>query len=605
MFTAYRIAIAVSLTNQVSSVLGLIARDFAKTELAAQGLKRELKSIALLTTTGAMLGGLGYAGLRLTESLVKPATEYAHQLNIMNMAGLSHVEIAQAVGDAWRNTSAIITTTATSNLRMLLDLRNVLGNLAEAQAALPIVSKMQAVMASSSEAGVRQVASDNFAFSLAKALDIRGAATNPARFESEAGAMAQVITAFQGRVTPQMFQSVFAYARQAKFGLSPEFAYQILPTLMLEYAQGQNSQGGGSRGVGPALAAFSRLTLQGYINKKAMPELQALGLLDAHSALRTTTSGTTAGPMTAAGLAAANPFMWVQSVLMPAIERKFGGHATQQQITQEILSITRGNQLASQIILEFALKSSNFLRDQGIIRGAMPYGQAYQQAMRNDPNFAYSALGAQWENLKTAFGTTVIPIIVPGIIALTKALNDFGRWAQEHPRIAEDLTVSFTALSGAMAIGGTVLVLSQAFKALGLILSVGGLAPAALSALGVNLGAVAVGFARMAGPLALVAGALALLGPSKSFTESQEDWLHAHGLGDKSGAGSRLGGWVDSVAEAIKRALHGTSVQMDGKEVGKIVSDHQADEMSKPPADTARVDNRVAPVWPNYSFQQP
>ena len=707
MFTAYKIGITVALTNQVSSALGMIARDFVKTEAAATALKGRLKEIALLATSGAILGGLGYAGLRLTESLVKPATEYAHQLNIMNMAGLSHVEVAQAIGDAWRNTSTIITTTATGNLRMLLDLRNVLGSLAEAQAALPIVSKIQAVMASSSEEGVRRVASDNFAFNMAKALDIIGAARSPAEFERQAGMMSQVITAFQGRVTPAMFQSVFAYARQAKFGMSPEFMYQILPTLMLEYAQGTGGAGGGSRGVGPALAAFSRLTLQGYINKKAMPELQALGLLDASSALRTTTSGTTAGPLRGADLAAANPFLWVQRVLMPAIEQRYGGNATREQITQEIQGITRGNQLASQIILEFALKSQNFLRDQSIIRGAMPYGQAYQQALRNDPNFAYAALSAQWENLKTAFGTTVIPILIPGIIGLTGALNTFGRWTEAHPRIAEGLTTSFVALSAAMAFSGMVLTMAAGFRAIGLVLTVGGLAPKALTVLGANLGAAAIGFARMAGPLALVVGALALLGPSKSFTGSQQDWLRGRNLGDQSGPGDRLGAWwhglfspsaagqagsgsasqanasirvapghhwdprldggaastllqwfgsksgadwmgqsfrsllpgaysggamisvapgrswdpaldmpgakdlmqwfgskagVEWLAEAFKRALHGTSVQLDGKEVGQIVTDHQTNELRKPPADSSTLDTRLSPVWPNYVF---
>ncbi len=206
----------------------MITRDLGRTNAAAMTLQRNMREIKLIGGAGMVLGGLGYAGLKLTETLVKPATEYAHQLNIMNMAGLKHAEIAEAVSAAWKNTSTVITTTATQNLRTLLDLRNVIAetnttgltpqiNMDVALRQLPIVSKIQAVMAASSEVGVRKAASDNFAFSMAKALDIVGAAVNPAEFEKQAAMMAKVITAFQGRVTPQQFQGVFQYARQAKY----------------------------------------------------------------------------------------------------------------------------------------------------------------------------------------------------------------------------------------------------------------------------------------------------------------------------------------------------------------------------------------------------
>ena len=153
---------------------------------------------------------------------------------------------------------------------------------------------------------------------------------------------------------------MFQYARQAKYGLSDEFKYEILPTMMLESNTSGASQGGGSRGVGPQLAAFNRFWVQGMVNKKSMPELQALGLVNAHTALRTTTQGTTVGPLKGTDLALSNPFQLVQQVLMPAIERKFGGHATNEQIEFEIMKIGRGNQLATQAMLEFALEGGEF-----------------------------------------------------------------------------------------------------------------------------------------------------------------------------------------------------------------------------------------------------
>jgi len=317
----------------------MISRKFVETDLEAKKLQTTLRNIGILGIGGAGLVAMGEVGLRAFRGLTDAAREYAHQVNIMNMAGLGQVEIAQGVSAAWKNTGDVITSSATNNLKMLLDLRNVLGSMEFAQRELPVVSRIQAVLASSSESSIRKIASDNFAFTMAKALDVIGAAKDPATFQAQAEQMSKVITAFQGRVTPTMFQSVFAYARQAKYGLDTEFLYQILPTLMLEYAQGgAHSSGGGSRGVGPGIAAFSRLVLQGYVNRKAVPELEELGLLSPGAeermkggkrggrttevfetsaggrtvlherALKTTTPGTTIEPMKGHELAARNPF---------------------------------------------------------------------------------------------------------------------------------------------------------------------------------------------------------------------------------------------------------------------------------------------------------
>ena len=477
--------------------------------------------------TGLVAGTAGYLGVRLFSDVIKPANAYAHQLNILNMAGLQHVEMANAIAAAWKNTSTVITTTATDNLRTILDLRNVLTDegfkkgdpvtLQTALQQLPIVSRIQAVLASSSESGVRKVAADNFSFSMAKALDIVGAARSPADFEKQATAMAKVITAFQGRVNPQMFQSVFAYARQAKFGLGDEFKYELLPSLMLEYAQGSASQGGGSRGVGPALGAFSRLVLQGYINKKAMPELERLGLIRPGASLRTTTSGTTTGPMVGAALARENPYEWVQQVALPAIMHRLGPNATQNQLIAEIQEITRGNQLASQLILEFALKQKNFLRDQAIIQGAMAPDRAYLSAMRHDPNFAYAALAASWGNLETAFGKGVVPLMVPVIVDLTRALNDLARWADRNQALAGTITGLVGALSGFLLLGGTLAIARVALRGFGTLFGAGGLSAGTM---GIAAGRVAgmagaageLGTATDAASIAIGAGSAGLIG---------------------------------------------------------------------------------------------
>src|SRR5574340_1097828 len=302
MFEAYKIGIRLSLINGVSTgLIGLVSQfntlhhKVKDSTGAVTELEKRFAGLKKMTLIGGAMAGVGAFGLGVFGKMLKPATEYAHQLNIMDMAGLKHAELAEAIGEAWKNTGTIVTTTATENLRSLLDLRNVLGTMEEAKMALPIVSRIQAVLASSSE-GQISGSSKELAYSMAKALDIIGAAQNRESFERQAEMMAKVIIATQGRVTPEAYKSTFQYARQAKYRLSDEFKYEILPSLIQENAAGGGG-GGGSRGVGPMLAAFYRWANQGYINKMALPELQSLGLVDPRTALKTTTSGTTVGAM--------------------------------------------------------------------------------------------------------------------------------------------------------------------------------------------------------------------------------------------------------------------------------------------------------------------
>src|ERR1700727_2299344 len=104
MFEAYKVATTLALTNQVSGVLGLISRDFMKTKAEAAALQLELKKIKLIGMSGAILGGAGFMGLMAIRGAIKPASEYAHQLELAKAAGMSQLEIAQATASAWKTT---------------------------------------------------------------------------------------------------------------------------------------------------------------------------------------------------------------------------------------------------------------------------------------------------------------------------------------------------------------------------------------------------------------------------------------------------------------------------------------------------------------------
>ncbi|MDR3453819.1 MAG: hypothetical protein P4L96_13665 [Rhodoferax sp.] len=456
-FDAYKIAVKISLITNAASVLGLMSQGLVKTDKEAKGLQ---KSLGLI---GPAMAGIGIAGLALFDKMIKPAENYTSQLVKMNMAGMKQAEIAEAVGDAWKLAGQNMTTTATGNLKALLDLRNVTGNMEEARHFLPIMQRMQTVLSASKDGGVGGKA-DDLAFGAMKALDIRGAINDPAKLGAQADLMTRVIIGTQGRVTPQMFQSVFNYARQAKFAMSDDFAYKILPTLMLENAN--KGGGGGSRGVGPQMAALYRFTNQGFVNKKALPLLGALGLLTGGT-IGTTTSGTTTGPLKDAGLSASNSFEWFNKVvddrILPYLKKNHQ-EATDANVLNVINMMTRGNQLAGSILGEYFMKRKNFERDRKLFEGVMSPEDAYKTAMTKDPATARRALSASWENFETSLMMNVAPLVVPALNSLATGLNVLGDWARKYPDLTKSLIISFGALSAAMAIGGTLATVTLGMK---------------------------------------------------------------------------------------------------------------------------------------------
>lgn len=474
----YTVFVKLALQNQVSAGLLGMSAQFSKLNAQVDLLQAKLASIRSMAMVGGGLLFGGYLGLHIFDKALKYGEEYQHQLNIMNMAGMSQKEIAEAVGASWENTSKIMTSSATDNLRALMDMRNILGDISEAHKSLSLVTEMQAVLQSSTEGQTLARSpsfAQDFAFSVSKAIDIIGMAKSKETYEQEATEMSRVITAFQGRVTPRMYQSVFAYARQAKLPMDEEFKYRYLPTLMLEYAQSNQGSGGGSRGVGPMLAAMYRITNQGYISKASLPLWSGLGLMDKKPLANSMTTTIVASQVKNHMDAANDPFLWVQNTLMPAIKAKYGDNLSNQQYANIINQLFRGNQLAGNLATEFALKPYNFYRDAILINKALPVDQAFQKAIANDPGLARLALAKQWDNLMISLSGPIVYLLIPALTTLASGFNSLSVILMKYPAIAKTLSLAFIGLSSAMAIGGTVMLLTAAFRGLSLALTMFGL----------------------------------------------------------------------------------------------------------------------------------
>lgn len=541
MFEAYAVAVKVTLINGVTSGLMGISSAFAKAHGNATQLQAALDGIKLKLAAGAALTGAGLFGLTMLEKTVPAAREYAHQLQQMNVAGMKQVEIAKAIKAAWGSAAEVPTSSATDNLKAIRELRMVFGDTQHAIANVATVQKLQAILQNTSNGHGGNLADQ--AYTVAKALEMRGATLTPGTFNLQSDLMTKAVIASGGKVTPQDFLSNITYGRRAAYGWDNTFTYSILPTLIQEMKGGGS---GGGRGPGNALMSAYAAVVGGTIPQKSLKVWNSLGLIDKSKVEWTKAGemkGVRPGGITGADLFQANPYAWAQQILTPAMQR--AGQTTPEAMRQT-LQYLFPNRTAS-IMDQMVMQPWKFQRDQKLIQGAQGLG-AYDSLVKRDPFMAQMAMEAQWANVKTQLGLAVLPMLIQGTIKLTAGLRGLSDWMQAHPNLTKGLVIGFAALSAAMTFGGTVLLLSAAFGAIGLAMPV---IVAGLGILGAAIGAISA-------PVLVVIGAAAVLGVA--LWNMAKHWDGAKGVLDNIKA--EIGMFFGWISDKVKGLLSWLPVGM-------------------------------------------
>jgi hypothetical protein len=504
----FSVGVTITLVDRVSTALGAMSLGFARSEAAATALQARMLAIRNTFTAGLLLVGGGMALAAPLVAATHAAVDYEHQLNRMTSAGLSHKEMTDSIAAAWQTTGKIITSTATENLKVIMDLRSVFGKTDEGIQYMPKFAQIQGAIAGVSDLKSAKGA-DNIAFSMAKALDMVGKVRNQAEFNSGVGQMFRAIEATGGRVMPADYMNVFKYARQAKFGLSDDFTYRLLPELILENKGGSGSSGG----VGPQIAALYRFGVQGIMKKQAAEQLRDMGMINGVRMLKTTTTGTTvSGGVLGAGMLAQNPAKWVNEILVPHLMSHFHiAKGETDKLIQASNQVFKGNQLATSLVGELIKKQVQYQRFPGLYDKTDTIETAYTRGMKNDPAMNFKALGASLHNLETVFGIHVIPIIVPMINNFAQAIANFAVQMEKHPRIASTGVNLLSAAAGTMVTVGLVKGVQAGLASLQLMAGAVGvfkLAGTAFSALSTPFLRLILTAATVQGPLFMTAAAL-------------------------------------------------------------------------------------------------
>lgn len=568
MFDAFKIGIAISVVDRASTQLGIIGRQFATTNQQATALRGTLDRLRALTAGGFLGAGVATVGVRMLEGMARPAMEYAHQLSLMNAAGMQHQEIVDSIKSAWETTRQVSSTTAADNLKSIREMKMVFGDTADAIKFLPQMQRIAAVLQNVLGGEAGGMAKD-VAYSAAKALELRGASRTPEEFQKEADLITRAVIASGGKVTPRDILQAQKYGGVGTTHYGNDFMYGILPSIVQEL---------GGMQTGTALTSMYQALSGGQVSMKSVQAWRQLGLTNDADI-----------EFTGAGLPKrASPgwnklfgqFQQSPMVAMQSLQQAMTAHGLDTVDKQQgYLAILFGNRTAQRIANIMVTQAPRLLKDFNVI-GEAGTSSAYSQMQAQDPTEKLKIFQSQLENLRTILGTKILPILNPALDAFASALMGMAKWAEEHPTLAKAIVLITGGLTAAglaiAAVAGT----AAAFMAIG--------AAPVVSAVAVALAAVATGIGLLWSTIQGIPDAImAIVHRIQEFVGGS--WIGRQigldaAIAPSKGAGSGSGG----------------NVYLDGRKVGQVVSEHQARSMALPATQGRQTDPRAFFPQPGF-----
>ena len=581
MVEAYKVGITIALTNQISRGLMMIQNDLAKTDAQAKKLHVTLKEIKLLGVGGAILGGIGYAGLHALGKTVEAAKEYRQALAQFQSLNLGDAINTQA--DKFARGSSVIGASATDLMKTTRDLTTVLGDFGLAKQLAPGFSQLkfanQAVYG-----GHGMDFSEGQLRSLEKIIEMKGGFKSPKDFLDQASMMQQVIAGTGGMVKPADYLNFIKTAGVAGRLLDNKSFYYGMEPLIQE-------MGGNRVGTG-LMSAYNNLA-QGRSTVRASTELMKLGLIDP-SMVEYTKIGTIKqvrpGALKDTQGYGANPYQWMQEVLLPAMRSK--GITSEQGVLQE-MGVLFGNRTASSLFSLMFLQQEKIAKNMKLSQGAMGTDDLVKLA-RTSPQGAEMALGKAWDNLKIATGEALIPIIIPALNKLADVLRYLGQWAFRHPHMFDALIYGFAGLSGALLFSGSVLTLKAAFLGFRLIF------PTLATQITATVVPAFTGLMAVLGPLAAVALAIANADKIGEATDVIGG-SNYNPINWAAQGGAALGRWI-SPPSSGKTVQVSTSLNVDGRQFATAVSQHQTSAVNAPSTSGSGFDGRMGIIQPSWGW---
>lgn len=611
---SYKIQVGVYLNNRISGVLGMIARDFAKTEAAAARLKAGIREIQLLGAAGFLIGGAGFAGLAIIRSSLEEAKKLQQAVAKFSTFGMGDAANQDALRFA--KSMNIAGSSYVDNMNHMIEAQGVFREsgkltLAEqlrgAKLAAPILAKMDFAnqILAPDQTGSRHLS----ALAMLRFVETRGGVNDPKEFNRIANLGYKAIQSSGGNISWELLRQFMATGGTAAQGLTDQTLFGKFEPLIGELK---------SRAGTALMTAYNRLEGITKVPNQTAQLFVESGLWRRDDINWNTLGGVKRlrdykSPLTDSKTFDTDPVQFYTQTMLP-LYRKMG--LDQAGILREnavIFGRTGGllfNLINRQLpaIMRSVASQNKALGIDDAVQKASNTALGRELMMRTDI-----------KNIEASMGSAILPLYLAGLKALEPVLWAVSSWAERSPSEVKAVMYAFLGLSSAMAFGGTVLLLTAAFKGLRLILSTMGLVSAAGAAAGGgSTGAAVAGGAAVArGVLGVtpVGWAAALLGglfymgsradaqraaygraspweqlhmredqSNIMFTQNAAKWYQVRGgklvyvpesnaqkIADMRNQTSGVK-QTEELIDAFKKWLSGVSINMDGRKVGNAVA---------------------------------
>jgi len=479
---AYKVAVRLSLTENVTAGLIGLSRHFASAESSADKLRNQLSSIGKMTAIGGGLIAVGFSITKGLDAAMKSAKDVARAQADFKTLNLNTAEMAEVNAKAMEQTHKTLGSTIAGNIRLIQDLHTAFGDLHHALEFAPQFTKYETVV----KAALGEHAADGAVNAMARALEHRGGkvVNDPKEFQKELAMATQVQLATRNRVSPKDYLQASQTGKGAYTLLSPEYLYGQFAGLM--------SMNGGYQSGTALMTAFSAL-IGGHMDKKAKGFLADIGMYDEgvsksrmnlmQSAMkgmspdekRIYMQSLGGESLLSGGLKSqyaamfANPDQ-LADVMAQKIRARYGKDLTDEQVAEMVYK--NFNRNTGNFIGQHILNRTKFSKDTAIFRHAQDYNAAYDTYM-SSPDGAALALSSSWTNLKAVIGLQLLPVVTKLTLGLAKLFDTMSDFAEKHPTMTKIGIYALGVTSAMASIGGGLFLLSAAFSAVRLASSLG------------------------------------------------------------------------------------------------------------------------------------
>lgn len=479
---AYKVAVRLSLTENVTAGLIGLTRHFAAAENSAARLRNQLSSIGKMTAVGGGLMAIGFGLIKGLDAALKSAKDVARAQADFKTLNLNATEMAEVNAKAMEQTHKTLGSTIAGNIRLIQDLHTAFGDLHHALEFAPQFTRYETVV----KAALGERAADGAVNAMARALEHRGGkvVNDPKEFQKELAMATQVQLATRNRVSPKDYLQASQTGKMAYALLSPEYLYGQFAGLM--------SMNGGFQSGTALMTAFSSL-IGGHMDKKAKGFLADIGMYEEGVSknrlklMQDAMKGMSADErriymqsvggesLLAGGLKSQYAAMFANPDQLAAemaknVRARFGQGMTDEQVAELIAK--NFNRNTGNFIGQHILNRTKFAKDTAIFRHAQDYNAAYDTYM-NSPDGAALALSSSWTNLKAVIGLQLLPTVTKLTMGLAKLFDKMSEFAEKHPTLTKMATYAVAAAAGLTTIAGAVTLLWAAIMAARVVASLG------------------------------------------------------------------------------------------------------------------------------------